>query len=40
MSEQREGERGEREEENKKKNDLLLFTNFHRPNGTHVKRDK
>lgn len=39
MSEQREGERGEREEENKK-NDLLLFTNFHRPNGTHVKRDK
>ena len=40
VSEQREGERGEREEENKKKNDLLLFTNFHRPNGTHVKQDK
>ena len=35
-----EGERDERKEENKRKNDLLLFTNFHRPNGTHVKRDK
>lgn len=35
------GERERRGEgEDKKKNDLLLFTNFHQPNGTHVEGDK